>query len=322
MEFWERRGNFGNRVTATEATCRDFSSKQFLGQIDVVIRGYGKTREQCDEIVTHVTDIVGVIPNVRGVLMVIDATAAKGAESDGATAKNFYAAWAHCAADRHLAVGHLIVEGDPAQREWTRDLNAADVFLAAHSHGDHSLLFISSEASPPHEELEQMSEALRTHTPFVTLRDTPDSLSAPVARLRRRYGGRWADAMQLLAAGYGSRMPDPDALLMLQLCDRNTFCLWRGSELREIGGFDSFCNTIGGMEDVHARRVLAAAGDFTIPPDTVVIRYHDTRMDQMSPELQARKAEQFAREHSAILRICLHDLVPTPPERQDFPEGI
>jgi hypothetical protein len=221
-----------------------------------------------------------------------------------------------------IAVGHLTVEGDPLQREWTRDLNAADAFLGAHSSQEHSLFFVSSEAVATPEELEEMSGALRTHTPFVTLRDTPDSLSAPVARLRRRYGGRWKDAVPLLTAGYAGRIPPADSLLMLQLCNRNTFCLWRGSELKYIGGFDSFCNNLGGMEDVHARRVLAKMSEEDLS-EKVVIRYQDTRMEHMSPEQQAHEAELFSREHRAVMRICMHDLVPTPVERQDFPaEGV
>lgn len=319
MPLWKRTGNFGNVVTASDAVCSDFSSKTFPGQIDLVIRAYNKTAEDCRAIVEHVRTIAETLPNLRGVLLVIDATVAQGGEDSGSTAMHFETAWKHLARDLDLVRGHITVEGDPHQREWTRDLNASYVFLREHSDKNHSLLFASSEASVPPEQMEQLCDALRTHTPFITLRDTPDALSAPMARLRRRYGGRWQDAMPLLSAGYRDRMPSPDSALMMQICDRNTFCLWRGSELSDIGGFDSFCNELGGMEDVHARRVLTALSLSEIPSNSVVIRYEDTRMRNIDDEKLLRKRKQYSEEHRAILRLCMRDPVPTPRERQDFP---
>lgn len=318
MKLWQKSGNFGNKATTPISICHDFTSKSFPGQIDIVIRAYNKSKLECQAMVQHINSIADVIPNIRGILLVIDSTASKGGEHDGSTAKNFNEAWQTYNTNLDLAVGHLTVEGDLHQREWTRDLNAAYVFLREHSEGDHSLLFLSSEAVMPREELSQLCDALRTHTPFVTLRDTPDALSPSMARLRRRYGGRWKDALPLLSAGYSNHMPDPDATLMVQICDRNTFCLWRGSEIRDIRGFDSFCNALGGMEDVHARRVLSNIQSTSIPDDAVVIRYYDTRLMDMTPEQIQQKKNQCTLEHKAVLRICMHDPIPTPIERQDF----
>ena len=83
-------------------------------------------------------------------------------------------------------------------------------------------------------------------------------------------------------------------------------------------GFDSFCNGLGGMEDVHARRVLASLNQSSSTAGSIVVRYQDTRMLGMDEKQQQKEMELFSLEHRAVIRICMHDLVSTPIERQDF----